>query len=86
MHLLVQSGGILALDKLKPSANISVVTEEPQKHGLTANERLLVKSNLERIKVGAAEVIRVRDRVAPAMPIDASVSAISSSAVDLRLR
>ncbi|QWP75782.1 hypothetical protein J5226_19545 [Lysobacter sp. K5869] len=80
--LVFQSGGIFALGKLAPT--IQADSSSARAAMFTTSEAGLISSNLGRIKANVDEIIVVKNKIAPSMPVDANALAIKSAADDLQ--
>lgn len=81
--LLFQSGGIFALTKLSPPETLPVNSSSTTVARFTGAEVNLIDSNLQRILSNTKSISSVKQRIAPAMPIDANIAAIEASVQDL---
>lgn len=79
--LIFQSGGLFAIDKLKPEPPSTTLTR--QIATFSDAERRLVKTNLDRIAANTSQISAMKSRMAPSMPIEANVAAINASAQDI---
>lgn len=80
--LVFQSGGIFAINRLKPEISQSPLAFDSAL-ALSESERRLVKLNLDRIAASASKISVLKERIAPAMQIDADIAAIEASAQDI---
>jgi hypothetical protein len=81
--LLFQSGGIFALTKLSPPETLPIKPGVTESSRFSSAELGLITSNLQRITSNAKDISSVKQRVAPAMPIDPNIAAIEAAVQDL---